>query len=81
MMLAGCATSQGSPGLKVPDDCERNAQPVPYPPLSHEDIGVIAARYAAKLHLANGRLIAVKTCYAKVRAVLAGAKMAGASTP
>lgn len=75
-MIAGCANLPGTPPLAVnlPSDCDRNAKPVPYPQITKEDLGVRAARYAAALRQANGRLIAVAECDAKVRALFAKSK-------
>jgi hypothetical protein len=71
MTTGGCATLQGDPPLAVilPDDCDKNAKPVPYPQIAAgEDLGVRSARYAAALGQANGRLKAVSMCNAAVRA-------------
>ena len=75
-MTAGCATSSAPPPLavNVPDDCGRLAQPVPYPPVAkNEDLGVRAAKYAAALGQANGRLASVNACDTKVRQSLGSA--------
>jgi len=71
-MCAGCAQLPGTPprAVSVPDDCDRIAVPVPYPPVSG-DLGVTAGRYAAALGQANGRLAAVRACDAKVRELFA----------
>lgn len=69
MTIGGCAQLSGTPQLavQIPSDCDRNAVPVPYPPVRHEDLGVRSARYAAALGQANGRLKAVRICDQKVR--------------
>ena len=73
MMTAGCQTLSGDPPLRVdlPAECDRNAKPVPYPPIIKEDLGLRSARFAAGMKLANGRLEAVAVCNAKVRDLFA----------
>jgi hypothetical protein len=73
-MTAGCAQLPGQAplGVSIPDDCDRNAEPVPYPRVvAKEDLGVRSAKYAAALGEANTRLEDVKACYAQVRASFA----------
>ena len=74
-MTSGCASLPGATPLAVnlPSECDRNAHTVPYPPIvKDEDLGVRSGKYAAALGQANGRLAAVRTCNAKVRALFAG---------
>ncbi|MCW5693310.1 MAG: hypothetical protein KIT48_13195 [Pseudolabrys sp.] len=48
---------------------------MPYPPIvKSEDLGLRAAKYAAALGQANGRLVAVRKCNEAVRAKFAGVK-------
>ena len=59
--------------VAIPDDCDLNAKPVPYPRIvKGEDLGLRAAKYAAALGQANGRLDAVRKCNEAVRAKFAG---------
>jgi hypothetical protein len=46
---------------------------VAYPPIIKEDMGVRAAKFAAALRQANLRLIAVRDCTGKVRAMFVSA--------
>lgn len=73
-MTGACATLSGDPpqAVSLPDECDANAAPVPYPPVVAEDLGLRTARYAAALKLANGRLTAAADCNQKVRDLFAG---------
>lgn len=54
--------------MAIPEDCDRNADPVPAPSIvPKEDLGLRAAKFGAALTQANGKLEAVKTCDQKVR--------------
>jgi hypothetical protein len=58
--------------VQIPDDCDRHARPVPYPPVvKGEDLGLRSAKYAAALGQANGRLEAVRDCNSAVRGAFA----------
>lgn len=69
LMLAGCAQLPGTPpqAVRVPDDCDALAQPVPPPGVETDDLGVKWALATAALIKANDRLAAVQDCHRRVR--------------
>lgn len=70
MTLNGCATSGGNPKLQVqiPAECEKNMSEVSDPDYKKgDDPVVVAAKYKAKMGLANKKLRDARKCQQQVR--------------
>ncbi len=71
-MTGGCATLSGTQpqAVSLPADCDQ--EPVPYPRVRPQDLGVGRAEWAAALSQANTRIEKGNECNAQVRAIYAG---------